>query len=206
MEIKIKEAIVEEIGDEKIYRVKYMINSGINGTILEHAFVLFGKGTLTADEIKKKIEDWEGVAEEKEINNDLQIRYEKLVGYLSNILPPEIWLNEQFQHESFTNEKGKRKTDFIHAMEERENIIYINGEYQSNDAVRPPLGVTPRFIWIEKRIDDLARAIHEYAEFGRYEPIPKWTKELNELLVERDPKHYSVNEARKELGLEPLED
>lgn len=48
-------------------------------------------------------------------------------------------------------------------------------------AAKPPIGVIPKQLWMEKRARDLARAIHEYAAEGRYEPVGEWLTELHEL-------------------------
>lgn len=49
----------------------------------------------------------------------------------------------------------------------------------------PPLGVMPPDIWREKRIKDLARAIHEYLEFepllDNHVMLNGWISELKEL-------------------------
>lgn len=52
---------------------------------------------------------------------------------------------------------------------------------------RPPLGVMPTDIWIQKRKQDLTRAIHEYVA-ARIETksILMWIEELRDL-VERYP-------------------
>ena len=45
-----------------------------------------------------------------------------------------------------------------------------------------PLGVMPRKIWLEKRIKDLTRAIHEYVQTSDWNPLLAWTIELESLL------------------------
>jgi hypothetical protein len=50
---------------------------------------------------------------------------------------------------------------------------------------KPPLGIMPRYLWIEKRIQDLAEAIGRYIESPF--PIPtEWVDERNQLLMELD--------------------
>jgi hypothetical protein len=44
---------------------------------------------------------------------------------------------------------------------------------------KPPLGIMPRYIWIEKRIEDLQRAIKEYIDAG-LAIHEEWVTELNE--------------------------
>ena len=51
---------------------------------------------------------------------------------------------------------------------------------------KPPLGVMPKIIWIEKRICELTRAIDEYCQIGEYSTVKKWVKELDELLEKRE--------------------
>ena len=51
------------------------------------------------------------------------------------------------------------------------------------ESIAPPLGVMPRFIWDEKRLEDLKGAIGRYLAANK--PIHiKWVEEYNEL-VER---------------------
>jgi hypothetical protein len=47
---------------------------------------------------------------------------------------------------------------------------------------KPPLGVIPQKIWKEHRIQELTRAIYEYASLGNYILIMPWVEELRELL------------------------
>jgi hypothetical protein len=47
---------------------------------------------------------------------------------------------------------------------------------------RPPLGVIPKDIWEYKRMQDLSRAIKEYIDCGRFEPVKEWIEELSHLL------------------------
>lgn len=49
---------------------------------------------------------------------------------------------------------------------------------------KPPIGVMPRQLWQETRVQDLTRAIHEYIKEGRFQPAEKWVMELAELLPE----------------------
>lgn len=52
---------------------------------------------------------------------------------------------------------------------------------QTEQHKKPPLGVIPRRIWVEKRCDELIRAIHEYKTEGL--PINfEWVQELYEHL------------------------
>lgn len=46
---------------------------------------------------------------------------------------------------------------------------------------RPPLGVMPHWIWVEKRINELGRAIAEYVTEG-LEINPEWVTEYNNLI------------------------
>lgn len=48
---------------------------------------------------------------------------------------------------------------------------------------KPPLGAQPHQIWIEKRVGELSRAIHDYVSTGNYiEGLGVWSKELAELI------------------------
>jgi hypothetical protein len=52
---------------------------------------------------------------------------------------------------------------------------------------RPPLGIMPRYIWNEKRLEDLRDAIYRYISAVR--PVPaEWIEEYNELLQRTDRK------------------
>ncbi len=48
-------------------------------------------------------------------------------------------------------------------------------------SVRPPLGVIPHALWIDKRKQELARAISEYVQAGMYGPVDEWWNELRNL-------------------------
>ena len=48
-------------------------------------------------------------------------------------------------------------------------------------AVKPPLGIMPHDIWIEKRIQDLLEAMRRYSEANMVIPI-EWIDELDQLI------------------------
>jgi hypothetical protein len=48
--------------------------------------------------------------------------------------------------------------------------------------MKPPVGVIPRKLWLETRIQDLVRAINEYTQAGIREPVYEWSKEMIELI------------------------
>lgn len=51
--------------------------------------------------------------------------------------------------------------------------------------LKSPLGLVPRYIWEEKRIQDIEEAIDRFKEARK--PIPvEWFKEYNELIVRRE--------------------
>jgi len=52
--------------------------------------------------------------------------------------------------------------------------------------MKPPVGVIPRKLWLETRIQDLVRAINEYTQAGIREPVAEWSKELVELIIARE--------------------
>lgn len=56
--------------------------------------------------------------------------------------------------------------------------ITAQSRERKNMAEKLPLGVMPRDIWLEHRILDLARAIHEYTAVGKMEPVKAWAWEL----------------------------
>lgn len=51
---------------------------------------------------------------------------------------------------------------------------------------RPPLGPTPRKIWLAGRVADLSRAINDYINHddGNIQSIVKWSEELNNCSVQ----------------------
>lgn len=52
------------------------------------------------------------------------------------------------------------------------------------DGKKPPLGVMPARIWRIKRIQDITRAINEYAESENPSTAIQWCNELKQLLTE----------------------
>ena len=46
---------------------------------------------------------------------------------------------------------------------------------------KPPLGLTPRFIWIEQRKQDIIDAVRRYTEANKEIPT-EWINEYNEIL------------------------
>lgn len=52
--------------------------------------------------------------------------------------------------------------------------------------MKPPIGVMPRKLWLEIRIQDLHRAVNEYIQAGIFEPVDGWLKELSELIDVRE--------------------
>lgn len=52
---------------------------------------------------------------------------------------------------------------------------------------KPPLGVMPHIIWLEKRITELSRALYEYFTNGYYDDNTyKWLMELYNVYRQRD--------------------
>ena len=50
---------------------------------------------------------------------------------------------------------------------------------------KPPLGLTPRSIWVEGRVKEIAFAIVRYIEAGKLTKIPAdWVNELSEHIDE----------------------
>ncbi|MHA1197733.1 MAG: hypothetical protein ACTSQF_00050 [Candidatus Heimdallarchaeaceae archaeon] len=60
-----------------------------------------------------------------------------------------------------------------------------------NEAKRPPLGVMPRQIWLQKRFDDLIEAVDRFKKANT--EIPReWYKEIGDLalkLTENETTH-----------------
>lgn len=48
---------------------------------------------------------------------------------------------------------------------------------------KPPLGITPKSIWLQQRLNDLLEAIDRYQVAG-YEPKSEWIEERNQLFYE----------------------
>ena len=47
---------------------------------------------------------------------------------------------------------------------------------------KPPIGLTPQYIWKSQRIEDILSAMERYSEVKK--PIPiEWVKELKQLLT-----------------------
>lgn len=63
---------------------------------------------------------------------------------------------------------------------QRDNGLYCSAKC-ADVGKRPPLGVMPKFIWIEHRIEELKKAIYRYLEADK--PVPKeWYEELEDHL------------------------
>lgn len=57
----------------------------------------------------------------------------------------------------------------------------------------PPLGIEPRFMWIEKRIEGLIAAMGRYSDAGL--PTPKrWLEEMDQLILMLRQIRYSQDE------------
>lgn len=81
MEITIKEAIIQHINEFTIHHVTYMLSNGITGAIKEQDILTFGDQTLTTEEIKKKIEEWETPSDDTSSNNKPPL----------GVIPRDIW-------------------------------------------------------------------------------------------------------------------
>jgi len=56
-----------------------------------------------------------------------------------------------------------------------------------NAVEKPPLGVMPHIIWLEKRITELSRAFYEYTSIGIYDNTKRaWLYELYNLYHQRE--------------------
>jgi len=66
-------------------------------------------------------------------------------------------------------------------MKKKQEQVMVKMPLNDKTLTKPPLGVMPQQIWMEKRAKDLARAIHQYIDAGMYEPVDEWVEELDEL-------------------------
>jgi hypothetical protein len=64
---------------------------------------------------------------------------------------------------------------------------YINNNKCETDIKKPPIGITPHFIWIEQRIDEIKQAINRRIEAKVIIP-PQWYTELAQLENEKNTK------------------
>lgn len=64
--------------------------------------------------------------------------------------------------------------------------------------VKPPLGVMPKYIWDEKRIDELREAIQRYLK-GFYSIPIEWVDEYNKLIGEQDERNKVIKKHNDEL-------
>jgi hypothetical protein len=64
-----------------------------------------------------------------------------------------------------------------------EYVIRLQKVYDK-ETIKPPLGVMPKEIWKEKRIQELCRALYERSYYKLDPSMLKWTHELYELLGE----------------------
>lgn len=55
---------------------------------------------------------------------------------------------------------------------------------QSNINKKPPLGIEPKWMWEERRLEDLKKTIERYYKNGLVIPI-EWIEEYNDLLIKR---------------------
>lgn len=73
----------------------------------------------------------------------------------------------------------------ITEMAEKDCIPCVDCDNLEDSRKKPPLGVVPKYYFERSRIQDIARAIFEYA--GEYRNIPEmatWAKELEERIIE----------------------
>lgn len=58
---------------------------------------------------------------------------------------------------------------------------------------KPPIGIKPRYIWLEERAIELSRVIYDYTKYNintstknyqTYKNIKEWLNELNQILDE----------------------
>lgn len=49
---------------------------------------------------------------------------------------------------------------------------------------KPPIGIVPHFIWVDKRILEILEAFERYSNAGKAVPV-EWVTELRKLIDER---------------------
>lgn len=64
---------------------------------------------------------------------------------------------------------------------------------------KPPIGVIPRELWNERRIEDLKDAIDRHIRENQRIPV-EWIREYNDLLSGRDESDESLLSGRKYVG------
>lgn len=80
------------------------------------------------------------------------------------------------------------KTIEVNAMTSVDDVIT---KIKLQNTKRPPFGITPRFIWIEQRIDEIIKAMDRYREAKK--EIPKdWYFELAQLETEKNKSVQNV--------------
>jgi hypothetical protein len=57
---------------------------------------------------------------------------------------------------------------------------------------RPPIGIMPRYIWVEKRVDELKKCILRY-KAAELEIKPAWIRELMEHIVYLEREGIAIN-------------
>nr|BDD48131.1 hypothetical protein 47 [Balneolaceae bacterium] len=80
---------------------------------------------------------------------------------------------------TYQEERYKAKEGVVLHLGHRQAEVISKSEPVSPD--KPPIGITPRFLWIEDRLKELNQAIDRYAEADKDIPA-KWIRERNELI------------------------
>lgn len=79
---------------------------------------------------------------------------------------------------------------FLESYEAQEKKKYCTAK--NNQSERPPLGIYPRFLHDEKRMEHIAEAIERFTAVGKAVPL-EWIEEYDEL-AERVQKRKVVRE------------
>lgn len=82
----------------------------------------------------------------------------------------------------FERHKLKEKTLEVNAWASLDEVIT---KIKLQNTKKPPLGLTPHFIWIEQRIEDIIKAMDRYREADKEIP-KKWYFELAHLETEKN--------------------
>jgi hypothetical protein len=59
----------------------------------------------------------------------------------------------------------------------------VEKDYEEDKKIysRPPLGIEPHDIWIQRRIEDLLKAMNRYVQSNMQIPV-EWVEEYNKLI------------------------
>lgn len=80
---------------------------------------------------------------------------------------------------------GTREIDPVYCGGDKAKCIYIKSKTsETSETVKPPLGIVPHCIWVDKRIVEILDAVERYSIVGKVVPV-EWVEELWKLIDER---------------------